>query len=129
LYQSVQDYLKRLPLSGYDDTPPERAMRLERHLARKAVFFDLVNALDRTGDNNLREAVEAVLFNYGVQQIGEIGKEISYNVHIHETQTSGLLPGDFVTVVKPARVMGTQDDYVVIKKGLVDQNHEGGDRE
>jgi hypothetical protein len=120
LDESVKRYLAALPLPNGEDLPPERSLRVERHLGRRSVLVDLLRSLERTElTDELRDSVNAVLFNAGVREIGKPGDTVTYDVRIHETDVPGILPNEVVTLEKPPRILGSLDDYVLLAKGAI----------
>lgn len=125
LAESVQEYLKNLPLPLSEEMPPERAFRLERYLGRRGVLNDVVHALEQSDKNEVpRESMEAVLFNAGVREVGQPGDIVKYDVRIHETNVSGLMPNDVVVLAKPPRFIGTSPDTVLLTKGMVNRSEQ-----
>jgi hypothetical protein len=121
LYRAVQEYLRRLPVAaGGGRESPERALRFERHMARKEVIQGLISVLQEVADKGaLRDAIEVVLFNTGVREYGDRGQEVAFDVHWHEPETGGVLPGDPVVVTRVGRRLGGEEDGIVLIKAMV----------
>lgn len=121
LYAAVQQYLKKLPVgvAGELETP-ERSLRFERYKGRREVIQGLLGALDAaTAGDTMRHAVEAVLFNVGVRSYGEIGDVVAFDSHLHDTDSSGVVPGAPVKVVRAGSRFGDGDDGMVLRKAIV----------
>ncbi|MBA4157052.1 MAG: hypothetical protein H0X65_06205 [Gemmatimonadetes bacterium] len=121
LFRAVQEYLRGLPAgsrSGQDS--PQRALRYERYMGRKEVVLQLLAALEECpGDSQLHDELEVVLFNSGVRMLGSEGEETEFDVHAHQPEASGILPGDRVRITRPGRALGEGEEQVVLVKAGV----------
>lgn len=121
LYRAVQEYLRQLPIGAeakWDS--PERALRFERYMGQRDVLQGLLSALeDVQGDGPLRDAVEAALFNTGVRTYSAPGEEVTFDVHLHEPEAPGILPGSRVVVTRPGRRLGDEREGIVLIKARV----------
>ncbi|MEX2156698.1 MAG: hypothetical protein WD773_07640 [Gemmatimonadales bacterium] len=125
LYRAVQEYLRSLPAGSQGDLEsPERSLRFERYKGRREVIEGLLAALERASEQGLlRDAVEAVLFNSGVRSFGAPGEDVSFDVHSHEADVSGMLPGSQAVVTRAGRRLGNEEDGIVLVKARVKPKH------
>lgn len=120
-YAAVQVYLRGLTQGSADqEGSPERALRYERYLGRREVLEGLLTAVnDLTGESRERDAIEAVLFNAGVRPLGASEGVASFDPHLHEPISPGILPRDPVTIVRPGWCVGVDESLVVMQKATV----------
>lgn len=115
LYRGVHRFWQQLPgLAGEPEGQSERSLRLERFAGRREVITGLLSALDSTAGPSLRDSVEAVLFNYGVREFGEIGERVTFDPRLHQTSEAGLIPGDAATVTRPGRSIGSPTGGLIL---------------
>ena len=120
LYETVQRYLESLPTGASSgDAAPERRLRHAQYVARREVLAGLVSSLDVTSETRLEDAVRAVLHNAGVLEFGEPTEEVVFDVHLHESLSPGLTPGDRVAIVRPGHMIGSGEDAVVLRAAEV----------
>jgi hypothetical protein len=116
----LREYLDKLPLGASDDGALEPRLRLERFAGRKEVLVAVAEALaEGANTQGLQDALQVLLINAGVTRFGDAGEAVRLDLHQHEPETPGQLPGDSVVVSRPGWRMGEGDDAVVLVRAKV----------
>jgi len=121
LHRVLQDYLRKLPIGARGrEQSPERALRYERYQGSKEVIEQVLLALEEPLDEGgLSDALEVALFNSGVRPLGVVGEHVSFDIHAHEAETPGVVPGDPVIVTRAGRYLGEPGGGLVLTKAKV----------
>jgi hypothetical protein len=121
LYSMVQDYLRELPSgNSTGEEAPERALKFERYRGIKQVLEHVLHAMQEPRDEGrLRDALEVAMFNCDVRSLGVEGEQTAFDGRLHETEATGVLPGDPVVVTHSGRQLGDTDDAMVLTRAKV----------
>ena len=129
LHWLLQQHLNRVPQNTIaDGVPHNLAAKHERYLGSKEVIVQVLNALDEVpASGALPDALEVALFNCGVRALGDVGATTQFNPHWHQADAPGILSGEPVVIARPGRMLGRQDDGVVLRKAIVRRARAGAE--
>jgi hypothetical protein len=121
VHGAVQEYLRKLPTgANTGQESPERAFRFERFKGSKEVIDQVLLAMEEPlEDKGLRDALEVALFNCGVRPLGTVGERVSFDPHVHEAETAGVVPDEPAIVTHPGRYLGDRKDGLVLAKAKI----------
>ena len=124
LHAAIHQFLQSARTMDYDNVSGPREL-YQQHLGRKTIALEVIDALDSADGAELRDAVNAGLFNAGVRPIGEPGESLSFDPHLHTVVLGTPVTSEIVVVIEPGRALGSGSHQIVLKKARVSGVEQG----